>query len=159
VPASLQRLAETIDSKRIRCERGIDQYLGRGSISDPPAGRRGGWSENHSLLMKRLLKSLAWRFLPHAGLEAETPGALRLPIRDSGAWGCLSEIFVQRTYEPFWPYLRDVRGWVDLGCNVGFFSLGLLDFLSPDPARRPATKALLGDANQRCLQTAAKRWP
>jgi FkbM family methyltransferase len=46
-----------------------------------------------------------------------------------------------------------VRGWIDLGCNVGFFSLGLLDSLSAGVARRPATKALLADANRECLQT------
>ena len=71
------------------------------------------------------MESIAWRLLPYAGLEAHTPGGLRVNINDKGQWGCLNEIFVARTYEPYWPELRKVRGWVDLGCNTGFFSLAL----------------------------------
>jgi glycosyltransferase involved in cell wall biosynthesis len=102
--------------------------------------------------MKRLLKTLAWRFLPHADLEAKTPCGLRLPIRDKGAWGCLDEIFVQRAYAPCWSHLHDVRGGVDLGCNVGFFPLAywICSRPTPNPGHRP--KPFWGDANQGGLQ-------
>ena len=104
--------------------------------------------------LKRLCQSLAWKLLPHAGLEVQTPGGLSLLIRDKGEWSCLGEIFVERVYEPFWPHLRDVRGWVDLGCNVGFFSLAMLDGLTQASGQRPRTRAFLGDANRVCLATA-----
>lgn len=104
--------------------------------------------------LKRLLQSVAWKMLPFAGLETRTPGGVRLPVRDKGEWGCLGEIFIERIYEPFWPSLRDVRGWVDLGCNAGFFSFGLLDFLSRSAGAAPPTRAFLGDANETCVALA-----
>jgi FkbM family methyltransferase len=107
--------------------------------------------------LKRLLKSIAWKLLPCAGLEARTPAGLRLPVRDKGEWGCLDEIFVGRAYEPFCPHLQGVRGWVDLGCNVGFFSLGLLDALARHASGTPpATTAFLGDANETCVGLASE---
>ncbi|MFO1515049.1 MAG: FkbM family methyltransferase, partial [Verrucomicrobiota bacterium] len=99
---------------------------------------------------KRLLKSIAWKMLPWAGLELNTHSGLKLPVRDAGEWGCLGEVFVARAYEPFWKYLATVRGWVDLGCNAGFFSFALLDQLrlGQSPGN---SSAFLGDANEHCV--------
>lgn len=104
--------------------------------------------------LKRLCRSIAWKMLPFAGLEMKTSGGLHLLIRDKGEWSCLREIFVERVYDPFWPHLRDVRGWVDLGCNVGFFSLAMAETLTLAWKQRPPTRAFLGDANKVCLATA-----
>jgi FkbM family methyltransferase len=106
--------------------------------------------------VKRLLKSLAWKLIPYAGLQLTTPGGLRLPICDQGGWGCLEEVFVAGVYEPFFRHLAGVKGWVDLGCNVGFFSLGLLDYIVRQRPSAPRPRALLGDANEHCL-TLARR--
>ena len=100
------------------------------------------------------MQSVAWKMLPYAGLEARTPGGLRLAVTDKGQWGCLDEIFISRAYEPFWPSLRDVRGWVDLGCNAGFFSLAQQDFLNRNGAINEPTRAFLGDANETCVAQA-----
>lgn len=59
-------------------------------------------------------------------------------------------------YQPFFRHLGDVRGWLDLGCNVGFFSLALWDsILQKNPsAARP--RVLLGDANEYCVAIARR---
>ena len=102
--------------------------------------------------MKRLLKSWAWKLLPHADLRLRTRGGLWLNIADQGAWGCLEEVFVGGAYEPFFRHLNGIRGWVDLGCNVGFFSLALWDsMLQKNPSASPP-KVLMGDANEHCLK-------
>lgn len=102
--------------------------------------------------LKRLLKSIAWKLLPHAGLELETPTGLRLRTRDKGEWASLSEIFVNRVYDEFFAELRDVRSWVDLGCNVGFFSLALENHLRAQGTPPDSTRALLVDANEECVR-------
>jgi FkbM family methyltransferase len=101
------------------------------------------------------MQSVAWKMLPYACLEARTPGGLRVAVADKGQWGCLDEIFIGRVYEPFWPALREVRAWVDLGCNAGFFSLALQDFLNRDgTGNQKITKAFLGDASEACVAQA-----
>jgi len=93
--------------------------------------------------------------MPYADLRLRTRGGLWLDIRDQGGWGCLQEVFLGAAYEPFFRHLGDVRGWVDLGCNVGFFSLALLESLRQrDPSSAPA--ALLGDANESCVAMARR---
>lgn len=106
--------------------------------------------------MKRLLKSWAWRLMPYADLRLKTRGGLWLEIRDQGAWGCLEEVFLGAAYAPFFRHLTEVRGWLDLGCNVGFFSLALLESqLQKDGgAKRP--RAVLGDANEYCVEMARR---
>lgn len=106
--------------------------------------------------MSRLFKSLAWKCLPGAELQLRTQAGLRLEIRDKGAWAALEEIFVARIYEPFFRHLNGITGWVDLGCNVGFFSLGLLDYLKRQHAADPLPRALLGDANTHCVAMARR---
>ncbi len=106
--------------------------------------------------MKRLLKSWAWKLIPYADLQLRTRGGLWLEVQDQGAWGCLEEVFLGGAYEPFYRHLGQVRGWLDLGCNVGFFSLGLLDYLlrqNPSLTRPPA---LLADANEYCVARARR---
>lgn len=100
---------------------------------------------------RRLLKSIAWKMLPWAELEFNTPSGLKLPLRNPGEWGCLGEIFVSRAYEPFWKHLMDVRGWVDLGCNAGFFSFALLDQLRQAGGGTNDFPAFLADANELCV--------
>ena len=104
--------------------------------------------------LRRLLKSLAWKVVPYARLDTQLPSGLRLVVWDRGAWGSMGEVFLGRIYDPFFPHLRDVRGWVDLGCNAGFFSLGLLDYHTRYLGRLPSTCALLGDASERSLRQA-----
>jgi len=101
--------------------------------------------------VKRLLKSWAWKLLPRAELRLRTRGGLRLDIADQGAWGCLEEVFLGAAYEPFFRHLHDVRGWVDLGCNVGFFSLALWDSILQRNPNAPLPRVLMGDANEHCL--------
>ncbi len=104
--------------------------------------------------MKRLLKSWAWKLFPYAGLELKTRSGLLLQIRERGAWGCLEEVFVSGAYDPFFQHLGLVNGWLDLGCNVGFFSLGLLDYLRATGRPGAEPRALLVDANELCVATA-----
>jgi FkbM family methyltransferase len=99
---------------------------------------------------RRLLKSIAWKMLPWAELELNTLSGLKLPIRNQGEWGCLGEIFVSRAYEPFWKYLAEVRGWVDLGCNAGFFSFALMDQLRQRNGFHDFS-VFLADANEHCV--------
>jgi FkbM family methyltransferase len=94
--------------------------------------------------------------MPHADLRLRTRGGLWLEIRDQGGWGCLEEVFLGAAYEPFFRHLGDVRGWVDLGCNVGFFSLALLDNLRQHDPAAPCPAALLGDANEYCVAMARR---
>ncbi len=105
--------------------------------------------------LRRLLKSIAWRLLPFGELDFDLASGLRLPLRDKGEWACLGEVFINRVYDEFYHQLGDVRGWVDLGCNVGFFSLGLENHLRLRGGGGAATRALLIDANERCVALAA----
>jgi FkbM family methyltransferase len=106
--------------------------------------------------IKRLLKSWAWKLLPHADLRLRTRGGLWLDIRDQGAWGCLEEVFLGAAYEPFFRHLGQVRGWLDLGCNVGFFSLALLDRLRQQAPSAPCPRVLMADANEHCVAMARR---
>jgi len=100
--------------------------------------------------LKRLLRSIARDLLPHAALEFRTGSGLHLFVPDRGAWSSAAEVFMGRIYDPFYRHLGGVRQWVDLGCNNGFFSFGLLDHLARQPGGKPETRAFLGDANPVC---------
>ena len=101
--------------------------------------------------LKRLLKSVVRDLLPHADLDFHTQYGLHLYVPDRGAWSSAGEVFFTRVYDSFYPHLRDVRCWVDLGCNHGFFSFGLLDYLSRLEKKLPAAQVYLGDANEVCV--------
>jgi FkbM family methyltransferase len=101
--------------------------------------------------IRRLLKSVVRDLLPYAGLDFHTPSGLHLYVPDRGAWSSAGEIFFSRGYEPFYKHLNGVRHWVDLGCNQGFFSFGLLDYLARREGRPPDTRVFLGDANEDCV--------
>jgi FkbM family methyltransferase len=101
--------------------------------------------------IRRLLKSVVRDLLPYAELDFRTPYGLHLYVPDRGAWSSLGEVFLARLYDPFYRHLCGVHGWVDLGCNNGFFSFGLLDYLSRLEEKVPDTRAFLGDANERCI--------
>jgi len=101
--------------------------------------------------IKRLLKSVVLDLLPCAGLDFRTRSGLHLYVPDRGAWSSSGEVFFARVYDPFYRHLGGVRRWVDLGCNHGFFSFGLLDHLAGREARWPETRAFLGDANEVCV--------
>jgi len=104
--------------------------------------------------IRRLLKSISWKLIPFAELDFDLATGLRLQLRDKGEWACLNEVFINRIYDEFFRQLDEVHGWVDLGCNVGYFSLGLESHLrSRGP--RPETRALLIDANELCIALAA----
>jgi FkbM family methyltransferase len=105
--------------------------------------------------VRRLLKSIAWKLLPYGDLDFDLASGLRLPLRDKGEWACLGEVFVNRVYDDFFRQLGAVRGWVDLGCNVGFFSLGLEHYLRSSGSP-PPTRALLIDANEHCVALAGE---
>jgi len=100
--------------------------------------------------LKRLLKSVVRDLLPYAGLDFHTQYGLHLYVPDRGAWSSAGEVFFTRVYDPFYPHLNGVRRWVDLGCNHGFFSFGLLDYLSRQEKKLPTTDVFLGDANEVC---------
>jgi FkbM family methyltransferase len=102
--------------------------------------------------IRRLLKSVARDLLPYAGLDFYTPSGLHLYVPDRGAWSSAGEVFFSRGYDPFYKHLDGVRDWVDLGCNQGFFSFGLLDHLARTEGHFPETRAFLGDANQHCVK-------
>ena len=100
--------------------------------------------------LKRLMRSIVRALLPYAALEFQTGSGLHLFVPDRGAWSSAGEVFMGRVYDPFYQHLGGVRRWVDLGCNNGFFSFGLLDHLARQSGRRPETRAFLGDANPVC---------
>ncbi|HEY5915441.1 MAG TPA: FkbM family methyltransferase, partial [Verrucomicrobiae bacterium] len=77
-------------------------------------------------------------------------------VRDQGAWGCLEEVFLGGVYEPFFRHLNNVRGWLDLGCNVGFFSLALWEHLRRQNPSASPPQAVLGDANEHCVAMARR---
>jgi len=105
---------------------------------------------------KRLMRSIARDLLPYAGLEVQTPAGLHLCVPDRGAWSSLGEVFIARGYDPFYQQLDGVRHWVDLGCNQGFFSFGLLDHLAGRNAGKPPeTRVFLGDAGDACVARAS----
>lgn len=97
--------------------------------------------------VKRLMYSLSWRLFRHAAAQFKTKSGLRIPLRQRGDFACVQEIFMDRVYDHFFTRLGDVRSWVDLGCNSGYFSLALYDALG----RPPDTSALLIDANPLCV--------
>ncbi len=103
---------------------------------------------------QRLQQSLAWRFFPHASLAARTASGLALRLTDKGDWASASEVFIERTYDPFFRHLVGVRAWVDAGCNTGFFSLGLVEYLRAQADQVPATRAVLLDASARSVAKA-----
>jgi FkbM family methyltransferase len=102
--------------------------------------------------LKRLMQSLVRDLLPYARLDFRTPSGLHLFVPDRGAWGSLGEVFIARGYDPFYQHLNRVRHWVDLGCNHGFFSFGLLEHFVRQEGHWPETRAFLGDANRDCVQ-------
>lgn len=101
--------------------------------------------------IKRLMKSVVRDLLPYAELDFHTQSGLHLFVPDRGAWSSASETFFQGIYDPFYKHLEAVRGWVDLGCNNGFFSFWLLDQSSKAGKPRPQTQVFLGDANEACV--------
>lgn len=105
--------------------------------------------------LRRLLKSIAWKLIPYAEINFKLESGLELEITDKGEWACLEESFVNRVYEPFFRDIHGVNGWVDLGCNVGYFSLALENHLRSNGGGTP-TRALLIDANELCVKTARK---
>lgn len=102
--------------------------------------------------LKRLIRSTVRDLLPYAALDFHTASGLHLTVPDRGAWSATGEVFLARLYDPFFRHLNEVRNWVDLGCNQGFFSFGLLDYLATreDGAPLPRTNAFLGDADEIC---------
>jgi len=103
------------------------------------------------MVIKRLLRSIARDLMPYAELEFPTPFGLRLCVPDRGAWSRPGDVLVARSYDSRYAHLKPVRCVVDLGSNNGFFSFSLLDYLTPVEGKPPATRALLGDANDRCV--------
>jgi FkbM family methyltransferase len=101
---------------------------------------------------RRFLKSVAWRLMPYADLDWQTSTGLRLRVRDKSEWSCLNEIFVDRVYDSFFRQLSGVRGWVDLGCNVGFFTLALLDHLRRQTPFVVPERVVLVDASEGCVR-------
>jgi len=106
--------------------------------------------------IQRLMQSIVRDLLPYANLDFITSSGLHLFIPDRGAWSSVGEVFVGRTYDSFFEQLNDVRHWVDLGSNQGFFSFGLLDHLARKEGHLPETRAFLGDANQGCVKRATE---
>ncbi len=105
--------------------------------------------------LKRLLRSVVRDLLPYAALEFRTPAGLHLFVPDRGAWSSAGEVFMGRVYDPFYQHLGEVRQWVDLGCNNGFFSFGLVDHIYRQSGTVPETRAFLGDANPVCAARVA----
>ncbi len=102
--------------------------------------------------IQRLMKSIARDLLPYAQLDFHTVSGLHLCVPDRGAWSSVGEVFISRSYDSFYERLNDVRNWVDLGSNQGFFSFGLLEHLFRKHGKCPETRAFLGDANESCVQ-------
>jgi FkbM family methyltransferase len=102
-------------------------------------------------MSKRLLKSVVRDLLPYAGLDFHTQSGLHLYVPDRGAWSSSGEVYFTRVYDPFYSHLGGIRQWVDLGCNHGFFSFGLLDHLFCQAGQLPQTNVFLGDANEVCV--------
>jgi FkbM family methyltransferase len=102
--------------------------------------------------VRRFLKSVAWRLMPYADLEWQTSTGLRLRVRDKSEWSCLNEIFVDRVYDEFFRQLNGVRGWVDLGCNVGFFTLALIDHFRRQHLQFTPARLVLVDASEGCVR-------
>jgi FkbM family methyltransferase len=102
--------------------------------------------------LKRLMQSIVRDLLPYADLHFYTASGLRLSVPDRGAWSSAGEVFLSRLYDPFFRHLNEVRHWVDLGCNQGFFSFGLLDYLARENGKGlPQTNVFLGDADTTCV--------
>jgi FkbM family methyltransferase len=101
--------------------------------------------------IQRLMTSIARDMLPYAGLDFRTLSGLHLYVPDRGAWSSVGEIFIARSYDPFFGHLAGVRHWVDLGCNQGFFSFCMLEQLALKEGRLPETRVFLGDANETCV--------
>lgn len=107
-------------------------------------------------MFQKLLKSISWKLLPYAGLELATESGMHFSVANRGAWGSYTEVFVGRVYAPFLPHLQSVRGWVDLGCNNGFFSYRLLDQIVQTGGPAPRTRVLLGDADEQCVAAVSR---
>jgi FkbM family methyltransferase len=101
--------------------------------------------------IKRLIRSVVRDLLPCAELDFHTQSGLHLFVPDRGAWSSASETFFRKIYDPFYPHLDNVRNWVDLGCNNGFFSFWLLDQITEKAKAPPETHVFLGDANEACV--------
>jgi FkbM family methyltransferase len=97
------------------------------------------------------MKSIVRDLLPYADLDIHTPSGLRLLVPDRGAWSSASEVFISRNYDHYFQLLEGVHHWVDLGCNQGFFSFGLLEHLIRRGELTPETRVFLGDANETCV--------
>ena len=87
----------------------------------------------------RLLRSWAWKFFPRADARVMLSTGLVVPVRSKGDLCIVTEIFIERDYAPFLERIGDLRRVLDLGCNTGFFTLFLHDWLRragrPDPER------------------------
>ena len=102
--------------------------------------------------LKRLIRSITRDLLPYADLQFHTPSGLHLHVPDRGAWSSCGEAFLARIYDPFLPHVKEVRQWVDLGCNQGFFSFVFLDYLAGQKTGSPKTNVFLGDADEVCVK-------
>ncbi|MDD5262149.1 MAG: FkbM family methyltransferase [Methylacidiphilales bacterium] len=91
---------------------------------------------------RRLLKSLAWKLFPFAECAVKTASRLKILIPTKDAFGAFQEVFYEQCYRPNLASLSEVKRWVDVGCNIGYFSLWLYDALG-----KTSQEALLVDAN------------
>jgi FkbM family methyltransferase len=101
--------------------------------------------------LQRLLKSIAWKLIPYAELNFQLPSGLHFSVRDKGSYACLNELWVQKTYDSFFSKIGKITGWVDIGCNVGFFSMALEDSQRERYGKADQRSALLIDANEQCV--------
>jgi len=102
-------------------------------------------------LLRNALKSIAWKLFPFAQCTLKTASRLKIPIESRDALSGVQEIFIDRVYHPYLEGLSNVKSWVDVGCNVGYFSLWLHDSLG-----KGDHKALLLDANPLSCKMAQK---
>lgn len=75
---------------------------------------------------------------------------MRLSLRNRADFPILQEIFIEQSYAPFLSELPEIKTWVDLGANCGFFSL-YMEHHARDKGWSGPRQALLVEPNELCI--------
>jgi FkbM family methyltransferase len=98
--------------------------------------------------IKRLLKSVAWKLFKYTDFMIKNADGNIIPLRQKGDFDSFREIYILNEYDKIFDFLKNITSWIDIGCNIGLFSLALSEKILLD---KTECKAMLIDANPDCI--------
>jgi FkbM family methyltransferase len=107
---------------------------------------------------RRFLKSITWKLMPFAEISFTANTGISFPVTKKIERDIIRELFFNKEYEALFSSMDfdAVATVLDLGCNVGFFSLYMEHYLRLHLGKAGATRYLMIDANKECIDLAQR---